>query len=301
MTPDAHTIREFFIEVGDEHQLYVHEWGNPKGLPVIFLHGGPGDQSKDRHKQPFDPGFFDQRGGGKSLPSGRLEHNTTDDLIEDISKIADQAKLKKFVLCGGSWGAGLALAYAIANPSRVKALALYSVFAGSREELDWIEQGKFRAFYPDVWEQYLERTPKAHHGNPTAYHLKNILGKNDSLAHKSALTLSEMEHGIMTLDDYRYPVDPVTFDPTSTKICAHYLTSNCFMPDLHILNNASKIKAPVWMVHGRFDMDCPPITAYELNKRLPNAHLIWAVSNHRAEHENMSVLRTILLQLAEHA
>lgn len=304
MTPDQYTIREFFIDVGDEHQLYVYEWGNPKGMPVFALHGGPGDQSKDRHKRPFDPTkhrviFFDQRGCGKSLPYGSLEHNTLDDLVEDITKIADHLKLKRFVIFGGSWGTTLALAYAIKNPSRVKALVLSGIFTGSREEMDWIEEGKSRAFFPEVWEKYLERTPKTHQTNPTAYHYKNILGKSESLAHKSALAVEEMEHGIMTLDDYAPPVDPITYDPTSAKIFAHYLTNECFLPDRHILKNASKLKMPVWIVHGRFDMDCPPVTAYELSKRLPNGHLTWAVSNHKGEHENFSVLRAILLQLAE--
>lgn len=302
MIPDQHTIREFFIDVGNDHQLYVHEWGNPKGLPVISLHAGPGDQCKDRHKRPFDPSrhrviFFDQRGCGKSLPYGSLERNTTDDLVEDITKIADALKIKKFVLFGGSWGSCLALAYAVKYPARAKAIVLSSIFTGSREEIDWIGQGKFRTFFPEVWKRYLECTPKAHQANPTAYHYKNILGKNDTLAHKSALAVEEMEHGVMTLDDYILPIDSTTFDPTSAKMFAHYLSNNCFMPDRHILNNAAKLTMPVWMVHGRFDMDCPPVTAYELSQKLPNGHLIWAVSNHRGEHENFSVLRTILLQL----
>src|SRR5687767_6064651 len=113
MTPDAYTNKEFFIEVGGGHQLYVCDWGNPKGLPIIFLHGGPGGESKDGYKQSFDPTkhhviFFDQRGCGKSLPYGSLKHNTTADLIQDINKIADQVKFKQFVLTGGSWGSCLA-------------------------------------------------------------------------------------------------------------------------------------------------------------------------------------------------
>ena len=305
MTPDDHTIREFFIEVGHEHHLYVHEWGNPKGEPIIFLHGGPGDHSKDRHKRPFDPTrhrviFFDQRGGGKSLPYGSLEHNTTDDLVEDINKIADAVKLKKFTLYGHSWGTCLALAYAIKHPARVKNLVLVGIFTGSREEMDWIEQGKFRTFFPEVWEHYLERTPKAHHDTPTTYHYKNILGKNELLAHSSALALEEMEHSIMTLDDYVYPIDSATFDPTSAKMFAHYFTNNCFLPDRYILKNAKKLTMPTWLVHGRFDMDCTPTTAYQLHKKLSNSHLTWVVSNHRSEHETFSVVRTILLHVAEH-
>jgi proline iminopeptidase len=304
MNPDKHTNKEFFIDAGNGHQLYVHDWGDPKGLPVIFLHGGPGAQVKDRHKENFDPrlhrvAFFDQRGCGKSLPTGSLEHNTTQNLIEDITKIADYLKWKRFVICGPSWGSFLALAYAIKNPKRVKALVLNSIFTGSRRELDWIEQGEFRTFFPEVWEKYLARTPKVHHKNPTAYHYKNILGKNNRAINGSALAVAEMEYNIMALDDRPAELDPVTFDPTSTRIFAHYASNNLFVPDRYILGTAAKLKMPVWMVHGRFDIECPPVTAYELDKKLPNSHLLWAISGHRSEHENASLLRAILIQLAE--
>lgn len=304
MTPDEYTNKEFFIEVGNGHKLYVCDWGNPKGMPVIFLHGGPGAASRDRHKEAFDPTkhhviFFDQRGCGKSLPYGSMEHNTTQDLVEDINKIADQVKFKRFVLTGRSWGTALALAYAIAHPKRIQAMVLASIYTATKEEDAWVDQGRFRSHYPEVWERYLSHTPKAHHSNPSAYHFKNILGNNEQLVAKSALAVEEMEHGIMLLGDPAPALDPTTFDPTSARIYAHYLTNSCFLPEGHILKNSAKLTMPIWLVHGRFDMCCPPITAYELNKKLPNSHLIWAISNHRNEHENENVLRAILLQLAE--
>jgi proline iminopeptidase len=176
---------------------------------------------------------------------------------------------------------------------------LSGIFTASRRELDWIEQGQFRSHYPEVWERFLERTPASHHKSPAAYHYKNILGNDEQLVCDSAIALRELESNIMNLDDRPYPVDATAFDPTGGKILAHYFTNNCFMPDRYILDNAHKLTMPVWMVHGRYDMDCPPITAYELDKELPNSHLIWAISNHRAEHETANILRTILLHLAE--
>lgn len=302
MTPDKYTIREFFINVGNDHQLYVYEWGNPKGLPIVFLHGGPGGEIKDKYKEYLDPTkhhaiFFDQRGCGKSLPYGSIEHNTIDDLIADIAKIADQVKFKQFTIYAQSWGACLALAFAIKHTARVKALVLGSIFTGSKREIDWIMRGEFKTFYPEVWEKHLSRTPKAHHHDPASYHLKNILGDNERLVQRSGLAVAEMELNVMSLDDRPRALDPATFDPTSVRIFAHYLAHGCFMSDQHILNNAHKLTMPVWIVHGRYDMDCPPITAYELHQKLPNSQLMWVISSHRNEHENATVLKTILRNL----
>lgn len=303
MTPDEFTNKEFFIDVGHGHQLYAQDWGNPKGLPVIFLHGGPGSGIKDRHKETFDPArhhviFFDQRGAGRSLPFGELKHNNTDNLIEDITKIADHVKFKQFILYGASWGATLAMAYSLKNPKRIKALVLAAIWTASKWENDWLLRGVFRTHFPEVWEDHLERTPKSHHHDPSAWHIANILGDNERLAHNSALALSELEIRVMSLDDRFHPIDSATFDPAGTKMFAHYIANNFFMPDRHILDNAHKLKMPIWMVHGRYDFDCPPVTAYELHKTLPDSHLIWTIGNHRAEHETVNILRTIFLQLA---
>lgn len=304
MNPDQHTNKEFFIEVSGGHQLYVQDWGNPKGLPIIFLHGGPGGQTKDSHKRNFDPQkhrviFFDQRGCGKSLPTGSLQNNTTPDLIKDITAIADHLKWRQFTIYGSSWGAFLALAYAVQNPGRAKNLALSSIFTGSQREIDWMEQGEFRAFFPEVWEKFLSRTPKANQSNPTTHHYKNILSKNGQTQSKSAIALAEMEYSIMQLDDQPVELDPATFDPTPTRIFAHYFANRLFVPDRFILDNAHKLKMPVWLVHGRFDVECPPINAYELSQKLPNCQLIWAISGHRGEHENHNILKLILANLAE--
>src|SRR4051812_19735118 len=125
MTPDQHTNQELMLAVGDGHELYIQDWGNSTAkTPIINLHGGPGSGSANRYRKYFDPNkqrviFFDQRGAGKSTPFGSLEHNTTQDLVEDIEKIAQKLELDTFVLAGGSWGSTLALAYGIAYPKRV--------------------------------------------------------------------------------------------------------------------------------------------------------------------------------------
>lgn len=305
MTPDEYTIREFFIEVGDGHELYVQDWGNKKAKhPIIFLHGGPGNGCKDKHKMLFDPAkhrviFFDQRGAGKSLPYGSLERNTTGDLVEDIARITKQLKISSFVLVGGSWGSALALAYAVKYPQNVQALVLNGIFTGSQAEIDYFDKGAFRTWFPEVWERYLAATPKEHQDSPTKYHYKQILGKDEDAARKSACTYSNMECALLSLDDRFTPTDPgdPAFDPSQTKILAHYLSNSCFLPDRHIFNNVRKLTMPVWLVQGRYDMVCPPNTAYELHKKLPKSNLLWTIGGHRSsERETHSVMRSILLQ-----
>lgn len=305
MTPDEYTIREFFIEVGDGHELYVQDWGNKKAKhPIIFLHGGPGGGCSDKHKTTFDPAqhrviFFDQRGSGKSLPYGSLKNNTTDDLIEDVSKIAHELKISSFVLVGGSWGSCLALAYAVKHPQNVQAMVLRGIFTGSAAEINYFDKGEFRTWFPETWDRYLAATPKEHHESPTSYHYQQILGKNEESARRSACTYGNLEASLMSLDDRFAPDSPTNpaFDPTDVKILAHYLSNNCFLPNRHIFDNARKLTMPVWMVHGRYDMVCPPNTAYELHQKLPKSHLLWTIAGHRGvERETFSAMRSILLQ-----
>lgn len=305
MTPDAHTIRETFLEVGDGHTLYIHDWGNKDATtPIIFLHGGPGYHTTDRNKATYDPTkqrviFFDQRGCGKSVPYGSLEHNTTQDLVEDIEKIADHLELKTFVVTGHSWGSTLALAYALAHPERVKSMVLSGIFTGSHAEIDWIDNGHFRTFYPEAWGRYLLATPKSHHADPTAYHYKRVMGNDADAARESAYAYQTLEGSVLRLDDRYAPEDPAEFDPAGVRMEMHYLHERCFMPDRFVLDNAHKLTMPVWLVHGRYDMVCPPIAAYDLSRRLPNCQLMWAISGHSREHENQNLMRLLLQQASE--
>jgi len=304
MTPDEYTIRETFLEVGDGHTLYVHDWGNSAAkTPIIFLHGGPGGSCKDRQKQVFDPTrqrviFFDQRGSGKSLPYGSLEHNTTDEVVGDISKIADHFGIKKFILHGGSWGSALAFFYGIAHPERVQAMVLNGIWTGSKTENDWVDKGGFRTFYPDAWERYAESVPAAHRTNPSAYHFPRILGEDTEAAKASGFAYEQLEGAAISLDDRTTPEDFETYDPAGIRIEVNYLSNQCFMPDKYVFDNASKLTMPIYMVQGRQDMVCPPVTAYNLHKLLPNSELIWTISGHKAERESWNVMRTLMIQLA---
>jgi proline iminopeptidase len=269
------------------------------------LHGGPGSNVKDRAKGFFDPQrqrviFFDQRGCGKSLPYGSLENNTTDKLIEDISTIADHFKFDKFILVGGSWGSCLALAYALKHPDRVESMVLNGIFTGSASETEWLDNGMFKTFLPDVWERYLQATPPEHRDDPSAYHVKNILGDDAEAARLSGMAYSNLEGAACRLDD-RFTPDPVDeFDIAGTRIETQYLANNCFMPDRYILQNAHQLTMPLWIVQGRYDMVCPPTTAYAISRVAPNAELVWTTSGHVPERESWNLIRTILLQLTKY-
>lgn len=304
MTPDEYTIQEMFVEVGDGHTLYVHDWGNKTAkIPIIFLHGGPGGGVKDRYKATFDPTqqrviFFDQRGSGKSLPHGSLEHNTTTDMVEDIEKIAKHLKLKQFILTGGSWGSCLALAYGLAYPERVKAMVLRGIFTGSQAEIDYLDKGHFATHFPDVWDRYLDATPASHRDNPGAYHAKRMLGDDPQAALESAYAYGNVEGSLLSLDDRYTAPSKVDYDPTLSRLEMHYMANRCFLPDRFIMNNAHKLRMPIWLIQGRYDFVCPPVTAYELNEKLPNSQLIWTTAGHSNDRPNYDANRTILLQMA---
>lgn len=303
MTPDEFTNQEFFLDVGDGHQLYVHDWGNSKAkTPIIFLHGGPGSGTKDKYKSTYDPAmhrviFFDQRGSGKSLPYGSLENNTTDYLVDDIKKIIDRLELKEVILSGGSWGSCLALAFGLKHPRHVKSMVLRGIFTGSKSEIAWISKGLFKDFFPDVWQDLLKNTPTSHQNDPFGYHEARILGDDEAAGADSAYVIGNVEGALMSLDDRFYPADRSEYDPTFVRLETHYLANNCFMPDRYILDNAHKLKMPIWLIQGRYDMVCPPTTAYELNQKLPNSQLMWTVAGHSNDRPNYDVNRTILLQI----
>lgn len=303
MNPDQHTNQEFLIDVGDGHQLYVHDWGNPDAkTPILFLHGGPGGNSKDKYKTKFDPEtqrviFHDQRGCGKSLPYGSIEHNTTQDLISDIDKIAERLKLDKFIMTGGSWGSALALFYAIANPDKVAGIILDGVLTGSQQELDWFDKGIWRIFYPDVWQQLVMSVPREHSADPVAYHFKQALGKDEQSAKKSIYTYLNAEASLLKLDDRFTPDNFDEFDPVPGLIEIHYLANKCFVEDNYVFNNASKLEMPIRIIQGRYDMVCPPQTAHKLHQSLPNSQLHWTINGHLGEHEYATLFGVLLNQL----
>ena len=301
MNPDAYTISEKMMTVTDGHKLYVQAWGNPAAKTTfVFLHGGPGSGCHDGHKELFNPRkhkvvFFDQRGAGRSLPYGSLEQNNTQALIEDLDTITKRLSLKTFVLVGGSWGSTLALAYGLQYPEKVSAMVLRGLFTGSQQEINFVDKGHFKDFYPEVWEAFVARTPKSHQQNPAAYHAPRVLGKNEKAAKESAYAYSELESSLISLDDRHTPEDFETFDPAGSKIEIHYLENRCFMQDNYILDNVHKLTMPIWLVQGRYDAICPPSTAFALSKLIPKNTLIWTIAGHSgSDRGNADAVRSIV-------
>jgi proline iminopeptidase len=303
MTADNHTINELYLDVSHNHTIYVHDWGNKKASTVIIhLHGGPGNGTGDKAKLKFDPEkhhviFFDQRGSGLSTPLGKTDHNNTDALVEDIELIIEKLNLKNIILVGGSWGSTLALVYAISHPDQIKGLILDGIFLAINEEGDWLNDGGWRTFFPDVWQNYLKSVPKEHQQDPSAYLLKQSASKDPEVRKKAVYAYMDMEGALLKLDEQYSSSSLEDFDETSGLIEMHYQRHDFFLKPGYILKNADKIKAPVIIIQGRFDMVCPPIDAYKLNQALLKSNLIWTINGHIKQHEAHTIFDMALQQM----
>lgn len=292
LTPDSYTIMEAYVDVTDGHRLYSQLWGAKRPSErFVYLHGGPGSGCGDDLKRLFDPTrhqvlFFDQRGAGGSSPYGSIDHNTTDELVDDITRVADLYDLGRFTLMGGSWGACLGLLFAVRKGcDRLERMIIFSVFTARRQEFDHLLLGQFRRTYPDLWRRYEETVPAEHRSNPTRYHVERILGGQPESAKESAYLYQSMARALGTLDD-RFVAeafsvyDPTEFDPAPTRIMCFYDSHGMFIKEGEAMGGASRIQVPVTLIQGRYDMICPPITAYELSLKLPNAKLFLTTAGH---------------------
>ena len=182
--PDIRTYAEHRLKVDDIHSLYIEECGNPQGLPVLFVHGGPGARCSKYDRRFFDPDryrivLFDQRGAGRSTPHAELENNTTQHLLADIEAIRNYLAIDKWVLFGGSWGSTLALLYAEANPDRVMALILRGIFLCRQQDLSWFYQSGADRIFPDYWREYCGAIPEEEHGDFMQAYYKRLTGSNE--------------------------------------------------------------------------------------------------------------------------
>ncbi len=279
--PPIEPFDQRVIEVGEDHLVFVEQCGNPLGVPVLVLHGGPGGGCSPAMRRYFDPAhyrvvLFDQRGCGRSRPHASVEANTTWHLIRDIERIRTDLGIDRFILFGGSWGATLALVYAITHPDRVAAMVLRGVFLMTQSELDWFYRGGAGAFYPELWARFLSVIPEAErHDLLTAYHARlfsGLLGEETRVARAWA----GWENALASvLGDGAVGEGPAEYARAFARLENHYFVNGGFLEsDGWIIANADRIAhIPATIVQGRFDMICPPISAWTLAQALPKSRL----------------------------
>lgn len=258
------------LEVGEGHQIYVEESGNPKGCPVIVLHGGPGGGCSPFMRRFFDPGhyraiLFDQRGCGRSRPQTSVQANTTQHLIADIEVIRRTLGLESMLLFGGSWGATLALAYAQAHPERVTGLVLRGVFLGTQGELDWFYGGGAGRFFPDLWAQFRDPIPESERGDLIAAYHKRLFSEDLGRQGRYAQPWLMWENALAGLQSAPVSHAPPDYARAFARLENHYFSNRCFLEEGQLLRDRHRIEhLPAVIVQGRYDMVCPPLSAWRL-------------------------------------
>lgn len=287
-----------YLRVSHHNQIYYELLGNPRGKPVVFIHSGPGKGFTQSDASFFDKKvwkviFFDQRGAGKSIPHGTLRWNTTPQLVRDMKKLLDFLKLDKVLLFGGSWGATLALAFAIGHPEMVSGMLLRSVFFGSKKDIKHYVAGGIKRYFPDAWERFISHVPTRYKLEPIAYYLKQARSENLETRKKYLYEFAIYKSSIFGLKRTHRP----TKGDAGPIIEMYYLKNNCFLPENYILRNAKKISGiPLTMVHGKHDSISSPSNAYQLKKKIENAHLLIVSAGHSSNEQSMKFALTTELE-----
>ncbi|MCF6272923.1 MAG: prolyl aminopeptidase [Rhodobacteraceae bacterium] len=269
------------MEMTNGHRLYVEQSGNPCGIPVVVLHGGPGGGCTPAMRRYFDPAkfrtiLFDQRGCGRSTPFASVEHNTTWDLVADIERIRIRLGIKKWVVFGGSWGATLSLLYGQAHPARVQALVLRGVFTLTKAELDWFYGGGAGAFWPEAWALFKGIIPQAEQGDLIKAYNKRLFGNNKEKALQAARIWTGWENTLATLvSDGLIKGAGTRYAEAFARIENHYFSHGGWLDHEHqITTNMPRLHGiKGYIVQGRYDMVCPPHTAYKIHHAWPDSEL----------------------------
>lgn len=271
------------LPVSALHSVYFEESGNPDGIPVVFVHGGPGAGTEPTHRRFFDPKryrivLFDQRGSGRSTPHAELRENTTWDLVADMERIRVHLGIEKWAVFGGSWGSTLALAYAETHPERVLGLVLRGIFLLRDKEIDWFYQGGAHMLFPDAWEDYLAPIPGEERGDLVAAYYKRLTSEDPEVRLAAARAWSIWEartSKLLVSEDLVRKYDDAPFALAFARIECHYFVHRGFFQrDDQLLAGASKLRdIPGWIVQGRYDVVCPMTSAWELHRAWPEAKL----------------------------
>lgn len=263
------------LAVEPPHILHIEESGNPEGLPVLFVHGGPGAGCEPYHRCFFDPDkyriiLFDQRGAGRSSPHAELSGNTTQALVADMEAIRQHLGVEQWVLFGGSWGSTLSLVYAETHPERVLGLILRGIFLCRQKEIDWFYQSGASRIFPDYWQDFIRPIPEAERDDMVKAYYRRLTGDDEVARMAAAKAWSNWEGRTATLQPRKSVIDHFGDSFTAfslARIEAHYFINNAFMEENQILRDAEKLKdIPGTIVQGRYDLICPLESAWELHQ-----------------------------------
>ena len=279
--PPVEPFDQRVIDMGDGHRVYVEQCGRADGVPVLVLHGGPGGGCSPAMRRYFDPDvyrvvLFDQRGCGRSRPHASVHANTTWNLVADIEVIRATLGIEKFILFGGSWGATLALIYALTHPDCVRHLVLRGVFLMTQGELDWFYGGGAGAFFPDLWARFVEPIPPdERHDLIGAYH-RRLFSGNLSEETRLSRNWANWENALASVShDGPLGESPADYARAFARLENHYFKNHGFLEsEGWILREKHRIThLPASIVQGRYDMICPPISAWTLAQGWPKAQL----------------------------
>lgn len=279
--PPIEPFDQRIMEVEGGHRIYMEQSGKPDGIPVIVLHGGPGGGCSPAMRRYFDPDIyrvilFDQRGCGRSRPHASIEANTTWHLVSDIETIREALDIPKFIVFGGSWGATLALIYAISHPDRVRHLVLRGVFMMTKSELDWFYAGGAGQFWPEPWARFRDIIPEAERGDLIAAYHKRLFSGDTTEETRFAQAWSGWENALASVYSSGQGGEaPGDYARAFARLENHYFVNRGFLDgDGWILKNIDTMShIPGSIVQGRYDMICPPRCAWELARAWPSADL----------------------------
>jgi proline iminopeptidase len=279
------------LRADDLHTLYWEQCGNPRGVPVVFLHGGPGAGASPTHRRFFDPSHYrivilDQRGAGRSTPLGETRNNTTDHLVADLEQLRTHLDIARWQVFGGSWGSTLALAYAQTHPDRVAALILRGIFLMRRSEIDWFLY-HMRVIYPEAWNSFANFIPQAERSDLLEAYHRRLNHTDPATRMASARVWSVYEGACSTLLPSPELISASGEDTHAlglARIEAHYFRNNLFTPESRLLEQVDRIRhIPAAIIQGRYDVVCPIVTADELHRRWPEAdYLVVPDAGHSA-------------------
>lgn len=277
--PDIIPFRIGELVLDELHTMYFEESGNPDGVPVVFLHGGPGSGANASHRRFFDPKYyriiiFDQRGAGRSKPLGEIKNNTTPLLIEDMERLRRHLGLENWFVFGGSWGSTLAISYAEFHPQRVRGLALRGIFLCRKSEIDWFLYG-LKELAPEAWRTFSNYIPEGERHDLLEAYYKRLIHADPNVHMPAAHAWSLYEGSCSTLLPSLETTQSFSRDTVALGLArmeAHYFSNGIFLPENFLLENVGRIrKIPTFIVQGRYDLICPIRSADDLSQAWPEA------------------------------